>query len=74
MYLELAKQLYNSMFTFLPVFIFSLIDRDVSDETSRALPQLYHIGECRREEAAHQPPLPLMSSAPPTHELRPSRS
>ena len=44
LYVEVGVQLYNVLYTFLPIVVYSLVDRDVSDETSRKLPQLYHMG------------------------------
>jgi len=44
LYIEIGVQMYNVLYTLVPVLIYSLIDRDVSDETARKLPQLYHIG------------------------------
>lgn len=42
--LEFGYQLYNVMYTSFPILFISVFDRDVSDETSRKLPQLYHLG------------------------------
>jgi len=44
LYVEVGVQFYNVLYTLVPVIIYSLIDRDVSDELSRELPQLYHLG------------------------------
>jgi len=42
--LEAGNQLYNVLLTMFPILWFSVFDKDVSDETSLALPQLYHLG------------------------------
>jgi len=44
MHLEIGVQMFNVMWTSLPIYCLALFDRDVSDETSRLLPQLYHLG------------------------------
>ena len=44
LYIEIGVQMYNVLYTLVPILIYSLIDRDVSDETARKLPQLYHLG------------------------------
>jgi len=44
LYLEVASQMYTVLYTLLPSIFYCLVDRDVSDELSRRLPQLYHLG------------------------------
>lgn len=43
-YLEGGIQFYNVLYTLVPIVIYSLYDKDVSDELSIKLPQLYHLG------------------------------
>ena len=43
-YLEGSLQGYNLIWTFLPIIVCTIYDRDVSDALSRKLPQLYHLG------------------------------
>merc|ERR1712216_398848 len=42
--LEFGYQAYNAVFTLLPILWITCFDKDVSDETSKRLPQLYHLG------------------------------
>ncbi len=42
--LEVATQAFNVMWTSVPIYCLALFDKDVSNETSRRLPQLYHLG------------------------------
>lgn len=42
--LEVGYQLYNALFTLFPILWIAMTDRDVSDENSRVLPQLYQLG------------------------------
>ena len=44
MHLEIGVQAFNVMWTSVPIYCLALFDRDVSDETARLLPQLYHLG------------------------------
>ena len=44
MHLEIGVQGFNVVWTSVPIYCLALFDRDVSDETSRLLPQLYHLG------------------------------
>ena len=44
MNLEIGVQAFNVMWTSVPIYCLALFDRDVSDETARLLPQLYHLG------------------------------
>ena len=43
-YIEAGLQGYNVIWTGLPIIFCTLYDRDVSDDLSRKLPQLYHLG------------------------------
>ena len=43
-YIEAGLQFYNVIWTAAPIVFCTLYDRDVSDELSRQLPQLYHLG------------------------------
>ncbi len=43
MYLEWAYQLYNVVFTALPILLFAVIDRDYTDSYLASHPQLYQI-------------------------------
>jgi len=43
-YLEGGIQAYNVLYTLVPVIVYSYTDRDVSDDLSFKLPQLYHLG------------------------------
>merc|ERR1712185_219252 len=43
-YIEAMLQLYNLVWTSIPIMICTVYDRDVSDSLSRKLPQLYHLG------------------------------
>jgi len=43
-YLEAVLQFFNLIWTFLPIIICTIYDRDVSDDMARKLPQLYHLG------------------------------
>jgi len=45
--LEWGYQAFNAFYTALPILWITVFDRDVSDATSRRLPQLYHIGITR---------------------------
>jgi len=42
--LEAGYQAYNAAFTFFPIIWLTIFDKDVSDDTSRRLPQLYFLG------------------------------
>jgi len=44
MNLEIGVQAFNVVWTGVPIYFITLFDRDVSDETSRCMPQLYHLG------------------------------
>ena len=43
-YLEVAGQAFNFIWTGFPIIICSLMDKDMSNRDSRALPQAYHLG------------------------------
>lgn len=43
-YIELGLQFYNVIWTAVPIIVCTIFDRDVSDDLSRRLPQLYHLG------------------------------
>jgi len=43
-YIEAGLQGYNVVWTALPIVVCTIYDRDVSDDLSRRLPQLYHLG------------------------------
>ena len=42
--LEVGTQMYNLVWTSIPILCIGILDRDVSNETARKLPQLYHMG------------------------------
>eukprot|EP00916_Digyalum_oweni_P004028 GHVL01007180.1.p1 GENE.GHVL01007180.1~~GHVL01007180.1.p1 ORF type:complete len:276 (-),score=18.35 GHVL01007180.1:775-1602(-) len=44
LYFEYMYQLYNVVFTSLPIFLFGILDQDVSAELSLQHPELYHLG------------------------------
>ena len=41
---QVGYQMYNALYTFLPILWVTVFDRDVTEATSRKLPQLYHLG------------------------------
>ncbi|DBA01328.1 TPA: hypothetical protein N0F65_001833 [Lagenidium giganteum] len=43
-FLETGVQLYNIMFTSIPIVVLSILDRDVSDEMALKYPKLYYAG------------------------------
>ncbi|KAL1507386.1 hypothetical protein AB1Y20_008228 [Prymnesium parvum] len=43
-YLEMTSTFFNVIWTFVPIIVTTIFDKDVDDETSRALPQMYHLG------------------------------
>lgn len=43
-YLEAVSTFFNVIWTFIPIIITTIFDKDVEDETARKLPQIYHLG------------------------------
>lgn len=43
-YLEMTSTFFNVIWTFVPIIVITIFDKDVSDETARALPQIFHLG------------------------------
>jgi len=43
-YLEAVSNFFNVVWTFVPILVASVFDKDVSDETARRLPQIFHLG------------------------------
>jgi len=41
---EFGTQCFNVIWTFFPILILGVFDKDVDDETSRKFPQMYHLG------------------------------
>lgn len=43
-YLEMTSTFFNVIWTFIPIIVTTIFDKDVDDKTSRHLPQIYHLG------------------------------
>ena len=43
-YLEACLQLYNFVWTALPIIVCGVYDRDISDDLARKMPQVFHLG------------------------------
>jgi len=43
-YLEVGLQMFDVVWTLIPILVIAIFDKDVDDTTARKLPQIYHLG------------------------------